>query len=51
MDATKFDEIISFAKGTDFAEQYLWGVEWWYWMQNHGHPEFLEKAKGLFESN
>jgi hypothetical protein len=49
MDATKFDEIISFAKGTDFAEQYLWGVEWWYWMQNHGHPEFLEKAKGLFQ--
>lgn len=48
MDATKFDEIISYAGETSFVQQYLWGVEWWYLMRGKGHPEFWEKAKGLF---
>jgi hypothetical protein len=48
MDINKFNEVINFAKQTGFDEQYLWGVEWWYWMQNKGHPEFWENAKSLF---
>lgn len=39
---------VSFAKETGFDSVYLWGVEWWYFMAAHGHPEYLEYAKGLF---
>jgi len=48
MDIEKFDEIIQYAKRTHFEEQYLWGVEWWYWMKEKGHPEFWSHAKILF---
>jgi hypothetical protein len=45
---TEFKEFINFAKQTGFDEQYLWGVEWWYWMAEQGHPEYLEYAKMLW---
>ena len=48
MDTEKFDEIVLFARTTSFDTQYLWGVEWWYYMKGKGHPEFWDKAKGLF---
>lgn len=48
MDAAKFDEILAYARETSFSTQYLWGVEWWYYMRNHDHPEFWNKAKELF---
>ena len=44
-----FQDIISYAKKTGFDTQYLWGIEWWYWMAEHGHPEYLEYAKTLFK--
>jgi hypothetical protein len=47
MSLDKFDTITRLAGKTDFSPQYLWGVEWWYWMKEHGHPEFWEKAKQL----
>lgn len=50
MDISKFDEVISFAKRTGFEDQYLWGVEWWYFMKEHGHPEFWEKGKKLLNN-
>ncbi len=43
-----FKNYINFAKKTGFDTDYLWGVEWWYWMRDHGHPEYLEYAKTLF---
>lgn len=48
MDVEKFKAIIRYARGTNFQEQYLWGVEWWYWMKLRGHPEFWEYAKTIF---
>ena len=48
MSMPKFDEILNFAKKTGFDEQYLWGIEWWYFMKNKGHPEYLERAKRIF---
>lgn len=48
MGLDKFDEMIDFAGQTGFAAQYLWGAEWWYWMKEHDHPEFWERAKRLF---
>ncbi len=49
MDIQKFEEILSYAQRTSFAEQYLWGVEWWYFMNEKGHPEFWNRAKPLFK--
>lgn len=39
---------LDFARETGFSKAYLWGVEWWYFMAQAGHPQYLEFAKGLF---
>lgn len=44
-----FKDYIEFAKKTGFDKNYLWGVEWWFWMFQQGHPEYLEYAKTLFK--
>ncbi len=44
----QFKKNIEFAQKTGFEEVYLWGVEWWYFMAQQGHPEYLDYAKGLF---
>lgn len=49
MDISKFHEVLEFARGTGFDEQYLWGVEWWYYMKQHGHPEYLDEARKIFQ--
>ncbi|MFA7193431.1 MAG: beta-galactosidase [Candidatus Paceibacterota bacterium] len=48
MNIQKFKEIISFAKETNFENQYLWGAEWWYYMNQKNHPEFWDEAKEIF---
>jgi hypothetical protein len=48
MDITKFNEVLEFAKGTGFSDQYLWGAEWWYWMKGQEHPEYWNAAKHIF---
>lgn len=48
MDITKFQEVIDFAKGTGFSDQYLWGAEWWYWMKGQGHSEYWNTAQKVF---
>ncbi len=40
---------INFAKKTGFDTDYLWGVEWWYWMNAHNHPEYLDYARTIFK--
>ncbi len=40
---------IDFAKKTGFDEFYLWGVEWWYYMQTQDRPEYLDFAKQVFK--
>ncbi|MDD5147575.1 MAG: beta-galactosidase [Candidatus Daviesbacteria bacterium] len=44
-----FRDYVNFAKKTGFDEQYLWGVEWWYFMAQQGYPEYLESARVLFK--
>lgn len=44
-----FKNYINFAQRTGFDEVYLWGAEWWYFMAEHGHPEYLDFAKTLFK--
>lgn len=47
----KFNEIIEFNLDSGFAEQYLWGAEWWYYMSKNDHPEFMEGARKLLTSD
>ena len=49
MDIDKFETILEYAAGTHFAKQYLWGIEWWYWMREREHPEFWERGQELFQ--
>jgi len=48
MSISKFNEVITFAQKTGFNEQYLWGVEWWYYMKERNHPEYWDTTKKLF---
>lgn len=48
MDPVKFSEILRYAKGTRYSKQYLWGAEWWYWLQQQGYPEMWDYGKTLF---
>jgi hypothetical protein len=50
MSMYNFNTIVAHAAGTGFSPQYLWGVEWWYWMKQHGHPEFWDRAKELMSN-
>lgn len=43
-----FKNNINYAQKTGFREAYLWGVEWWYWIAQNGHPEYLNYARTLF---
>lgn len=50
MSFKKFNNLLSIAKATSFSPQYLWGVEWWYYMkEKQGHGEYWEAAKQLFK--
>lgn len=41
------DNVI-YADQTGFKKDYLWGVEWWYWIKQQGYPEYWNFAKQLF---
>lgn len=44
-----FKEYTEYAEKVGFEKNYLWGVEWWYWLkEKQDHPEFWEEAKKLF---
>lgn len=46
----ELQEVLNYASHTQIKEQYLWGVEWWYWMKTQGHPEYWEFAQRLFRN-
>lgn len=48
MNMERFEEVLQFARATSFAEHYLWGLEWWYYMREKGHPEFWNRGKELY---
>jgi len=51
MNPEKFKDILEYIKGTGFDTFYLWGVEWWYYLRQNGHPEYWEKVKNLIETS
>lgn len=46
---SKLKEHVQFAKETGIEEIYLWGIEWYYYMGKHGHPQYLDYIKSLFD--
>ena len=38
---------LDFAKKTGFSRSYLWGVEWWYWLELHGDSEIADYMTSL----
>lgn len=51
MDIQKMNEILEYAKDTRYDTQYLWGVEWWYWLREQGNPEMWNRGKEIFNTN
>jgi len=50
MNAEELAYQVSFARRAGFAEAYMWGVEWWYWMKtNHGDDSLWNTAKELIQ--
>lgn len=45
----KITDHLNYAKSTGFKTIYLWGVEWWYFMDHKQHPEYIEEAKKNFD--
>jgi len=39
MNVDRLEKVIEMSAKTNFDEQYLWGVEWWYYLRENGHPE------------
>lgn len=48
MSPEKFDTVIEFAKKTGMKTHYLWGAEWWYYMDLQGNSWYWDRAKELF---
>ncbi|MFH2063000.1 MAG: cellulase family glycosylhydrolase [bacterium] len=39
---------VSFVRRMGVRDAYLWGVEWWYWLKEQGHPELWDAGRELF---
>ena len=50
MDVSKFNEILDYAKETRYDTQYLWGVEWWYWLKLQGESHMWDRAHTLYKT-
>ncbi|MEY2665722.1 MAG: hypothetical protein RLZZ480_827 [Candidatus Parcubacteria bacterium] len=48
MNLEKFEDILTYAEGTHYDTQYLWGAEWWYWLHVQGRSEMWNRGKQLF---
>ena len=48
LDVNRLQKNIVFAQKVGFPRVYLWGAEWWYWLQDKkGVSDFVEAIKGL----
>ncbi|MDD2807744.1 MAG: beta-galactosidase [Patescibacteria group bacterium] len=45
----RFNDNISYVKKAGFSDVYFWGVEYWYWLSQQGHPELWQQAKTLWQ--
>lgn len=42
---------VRYSHKTGFSKSFLWGVEWWYYLARHGHTEYLETAKLIYNES
>ncbi len=47
MNLDRLQKNIYFAQKTGFSRSYLWGAEWWYWLELHGDYEISQYIKNL----
>ena len=47
MSLDRFKNNVDFARRTGMPRAYLWGAEWWLWLESHGAPEFSGYIKEL----
>lgn len=47
MNVERLKYILEVSSQTGFTEQYLWGVEWWYYLKTNGYPEIWDYIKGI----
>jgi hypothetical protein len=51
MNPVIFQEYVKYAKDVGFEENYLWGVEWWYWLaQKHGDWGMWNEGKKILST-
>lgn len=43
----KLQANIEYARETGFSKFYLWGAEWWLFMEKNNHPEYMDYIKSL----
>ena len=48
MPVSKMQSNIQFARNVGFDEAYLWGVEWWYFMKQHGDDSYWNEGRKLY---
>lgn len=48
MNLEKFRKNIEYAKRTGLSPIYLWGSEWWYWLQEQGDDSIWQAASEIF---
>ncbi|MBI5728968.1 MAG: beta-galactosidase [Candidatus Magasanikbacteria bacterium] len=51
MNRQRLQENIEYAKRSGFPRAYLWGAEWWYWLQQNGYKEIPDFVKTLPKGN
>jgi hypothetical protein len=52
MDVDRFWRNVDYARRVGFSETYLWGVEWWYWLdQKHGDDSMWKAGKQLYSGS
>jgi len=44
----RFRNNIEYVKRAGFTETYLWGVEYWYWLKEHGQSDIWNESKKLW---
>lgn len=51
MDLKQMKSNFWFAERMHVSPIDFWGVEWWYWMKEKGHPEFWDAARDFYRSH
>ncbi|MFA6447365.1 MAG: beta-galactosidase [Patescibacteria group bacterium] len=51
MDLKQMQENFAYAERMGIDNIDFWGLEWWTWMKDHGHPELLQAATEFYRAH